>query len=93
MKTALKEQSRTINAWCMYDWSELGLFIDYIPAVFPSYFFGVTGGKDHMVNFLGFTVKNTVLYSYTLSFSFLLVALLNPLLSSIADTKATNFRL
>ena len=88
MKTALeKNNPRTINAWCMYDWSNSVYSLTISTAVFPSYFFGVTGGKDHMVNFLGFTVKNTVLYSYTLSFSFLLVALLNPLLSSIADTK------
>ena len=88
MKTALeKNNSRTINAWCMYDWSNSVYSLTISTAVFPSYFFGVTGGKDHMVDFLGFTVKNTVLYSYTLSFSFLLVALLNPLLSSIADTK------
>lgn len=82
-----KNNPRTINAWCMYDWSNSVYSLTISTAVFPSYFFGVTGGKDQFVDFLGFTVKNTVLYSYTLSLSFLLVALLNPLLSSIADTK------
>lgn len=82
-----KNNKKTINAWCMYDWANSVYSLTISTAVFPSYFFGVTGGKDHSVDFLGFTLKNTVLYSYTLSIAFLVVALLNPLLSSIADTK------
>lgn len=71
----------------MYDWANSVYSLTISTAVFPSYFFGVTGGKDQTVDFFGFTLKNTVLYSYTLSIAFLIVALLNPVLSSIADTK------
>lgn len=35
--------------------------------------------------FFGFEVVNTVLYSYSISFSFLVIAILSPLLSGIAD--------
>jgi UMF1 family MFS transporter len=42
-----------------------------------------------MVHFLGFNFQNTALYNYTLSFAFLIVALISPLLSSIADYRGT----
>ena len=41
-------------------------------------------GNDKL-HFLGLNFKNTELYSYALSLSFLIVAFLSPLLSSIAD--------
>ncbi len=37
------------------------------------------------MNFFGFEIVNSVLYSYLLSFSFLLIAVISPVLSSIAD--------
>src|SRR5690606_34589319 len=44
----------------------------------------VDSGVDQ-VSFLGFTIQNSVLYSYALSFSFLIVALILPLLSGVSD--------
>jgi UMF1 family MFS transporter len=41
------------------------------------------GGE--VVNFMGVQVQNTVLYSYAISFSFLLIVFLSPVLSGIAD--------
>jgi len=51
-------------------------------AVFPIYYSSIT---DPVVEFLGMKISNTVLYAYTISFSFLVVALLSPILSGIAD--------
>jgi UMF1 family MFS transporter len=45
----------------------------------------VTSGNDGMVNFMGTSFLNSSLLSYSLSFSFLIVALLSPILSGIAD--------
>jgi len=39
------------------------------------------------VHFIGRDYNNEALYSYAISFSFLLVALLSPLLAPIADFK------
>lgn len=82
-----KNDKKTVNAWCMYDWANSVYSLTITTAVFPSYFFGVTGGKDHTVNFLGLHINNSVLYTYALSFAFLLVAFQNPFLSAIADFK------
>jgi UMF1 family MFS transporter len=51
------------------------------------YYNSVTQASDgsDTVSFFGWEVINTVLYSYSISFSFLVIALLAPLLSGIAD--------
>jgi len=77
---------RTIRAWCMYDWANSVYNLVITSAIFPIYFKAVTrqNGSDDVL-FLGYTIKNSILYTYALSFSFLIVALILPLLSGIAD--------
>jgi UMF1 family MFS transporter len=54
--------------------------------IFPIYYNAVTS-HDHneTVSFFGMSVRNSVLYSYSISFSFLVLAVLLPVLSGIAD--------
>ena len=80
-----KNDKKTINGWCMYDWANSVYSLTITTAVFPSYFYEITGGKDSSISFFGMDVQNTVLYTYSLTFAFLLVAILNPILSAIAD--------
>ncbi len=78
---------KTIQAWCMYDWANSVYSLVITSAIFPVYYQAVTtgeGGNDS-VTFFGYTIINSVLYSYSLSLSFLLVAPLLPLLSGMAD--------
>jgi MFS transporter, UMF1 family len=77
----------TIRAWCMYDWANSVYSLVITSAIFPVYYQSVTtsiSGSDQII-FLGQTVRNSVLYSYALSFSFLLITPLLPLLSGLAD--------
>jgi UMF1 family MFS transporter len=88
MQTASK---KVINAWSMYDWANSAYNLVITSTIFPAYFEAVTGDGnentiDH-VRFLGRNFVNTSLYNYGLSFAFLIVALISPLLSSIADTR------
>src|SRR6188474_1457658 len=78
--------TKTVRAWYMYDWANSVYSLVISSAVFPIYYKEVTtvNGNDHVV-FAGITIQNSVLYSYALSFSFLLVAVMLPLLSGIAD--------
>jgi len=78
---------RTTNGWCMYDWANSVYSLTITTAVFPIYYEAVTTKSDgsNIVDFLGWSLPNTVLYSYALSASFLIAALLIPLLSGIAD--------
>lgn len=74
----------------MYDWANSVYSLTITTAVFPIYFMKTTtvNGSD-VVHFLGMEFKNSALYSYSISFSFLIVALLSPLLSGIADSSGS----
>ena len=80
-----KGDKKLIGAWAFYDWANSVYPLVITTAVFPLFYGAITGGKDATVHFLGTDWNNTVLYTYTLSTSFLIVAFLSPMLSSIAD--------
>lgn len=81
-----KNNRKTIRGWVFYDWANSVYSLVVTTAIFPVYYNSVTtsAGGD-IVSFFGFYLKNSVLYEYSLSFSFLLIAALAPLLSGIAD--------
>lgn len=78
---------RTVRAWCMYDWANSVYSLVITSAIFPVYYkaVAVTPDGSDQIPFLGFSIKNSNLYSYALSFSFLIVAAILPLLSGMAD--------
>jgi UMF1 family MFS transporter len=77
---------RVIRGWVMYDWSNSVYQLTITTAIFPIYYAAMTHvGDSYTVNFFGAKVINTVLYSWTIAAAFLLVAVLSPLMSSIAD--------
>ncbi len=77
---------KIVNAWSLYDWANSAYSLVITSTIFPIYYSSVTSqGNSDLVYFLGREYKNTALYSYALSFSFLLVALITPVLSGIAD--------
>ncbi len=77
-----KDDEKTINGWAMYDWANSVYSLVITSSIFPIFFENNTTSE---VELFGRTFKNTALYSYTLSASFLIVALISPLLSGIAD--------
>ena len=82
-----KNNKRLINAWASYDWSNSVYNLIVTSAIFPIYYSSATEaafGSD-MVEVFGVTIKNTVLYTYAISFSFLVIVILSPILSGIAD--------
>lgn len=85
-RTPRLNNPRTVRAWYMYDWANSVYSLVIISAIFPIYYKAATsnGGTD-MVSFLGVRILNSNLYSYALSFSFLIVAAIIPLLSGMAD--------
>ena len=83
---------RVTNGWAMYDWANSVYNLVITSTIFPAYFEAVTGDGNpdttiDKVNFLGRTFVNTSLYNYALAFAFLVVAIMSPILSSIADYK------
>lgn len=87
MKISTPSSKKVQNAWAMYDWANSVYSLVITSTIFPVYYNSVTQGIDgsDRVSFFGWEVINTVLYSYSISFSFLVIALLAPLLSGISD--------
>jgi MFS transporter, UMF1 family len=86
MQTAPK---KVVNAWTMYDWANSVYNLVITSTMFPGYYEAVTKNEatNNEVVFLGRTFVNTALYNYALGFAFLVVAIMSPILSSIADYK------
>lgn len=87
MQTA---QKKVVNGWAMYDWANSAYNLVITSTIFPTYFEVVTGDGNKLTNedyvqFLGRTFQNTALYTYALAAAFFIVAVMSPLLSSIAD--------
>ncbi|MGI9531932.1 MFS transporter [Lutimonas sp.] len=82
-----KNNKRLINAWSSFDWANSVYNLIVTTAIFPIYYLGTTqeafGGE--MVEFFGYSIKNSVLYSYAISISFLVIVFISPVLSGIAD--------
>ena len=82
-----KGDKKIIRAWAFYDWANSSYSLVITSALFPIYFHAVTTNNNPggMVHFLGRTFNSDSLQSYSISFAFLLIASISPLLSSIAD--------
>lgn len=83
---------KVINGWAMYDWGNSAYNLVITSTIFPAYYEAVTGdGNDQTLNdtvtVFGREYVNTALYNYALAIAFIVVALLSPILSSIADYK------
>lgn len=88
MQTASK---KVVNGWAMYDWANSVYNLVITTTFFPAYYAAVTGTQNpefkNGISFLGRNFVNTELKDYVLSFGFLIIAFLSPVLSSIADYK------
>ena len=73
---------RIKNGWAFYDWANSVYSLVISTAVFPIYYSSVA---PETVDVFGTDRPSSALYSYTLSISFALVAILSPFLSGIAD--------
>ena len=90
-----KGSSKLIRAWAFYDWANSVYPLVISTAIFPLYYSSITkafSNIDGNVFFLGSNWNPTTPYDYTLSLSFLLVALISPLLSGIADYTGNKLR-
>ena len=87
-----KGSKKLLNAWAFYDWANSVYNLVISSAVFPIFYGALTlvkdeNGKvvDDTVRFLGVDFNNDTLISYVTAAAFLVVSVLSPLLSGIAD--------
>jgi UMF1 family MFS transporter len=87
MQTAPK---KVINGWAMYDWANSVYNLVITSTIFPAYYEAVTGDGNEStivdkIKVGNFEFSNTALYNYILGIAFVIVAILSPILSSVAD--------
>ncbi|GAA3971185.1 MFS transporter [Hymenobacter antarcticus] len=82
-----KDNKRITTGWTFYDWANSVYPLVITSSIFPIYWGSVT--KDinptDMVDFLGFQVPGSSLLTYAISAAFLIIALVSPFLTSLAD--------
>lgn len=87
------------RAWTFYDWANSVYNLVITATIFPIYYKIVTEVRNstgetikNTVNFLGFELKNTTLYDWAIAFSYLVISILIPILSGIADSSNSKKR-
>ena len=80
-----KGSKKDIRAWAFYDWANSVYSLVISTAVFPIYYESVASKSEEPIQIFGQVWNETALYSYSLSISFFVVAILSPILSGIAD--------
>jgi UMF1 family MFS transporter len=73
---------RVINGWAFFDWANSAYYLVISTAIFPIYYLANT---ETEVPFFGGTIENTSLHSFSVTAAYLVLALISPLLSGIAD--------
>lgn len=83
-----KNNPTVTRAWCVYDWANSVYSLVIISTIFPIYYSAVSRDPETestLVSFFGIELQSAVLFSYAVSGSFLLIVLMNPFLTAIAD--------
>jgi len=83
----MRNNKDTIKAWAMFDWSNSAYNLVITSTIFPAYYTIITTTEQNgdKVTFFGSEFTNTALSNYALSAAYLIMALILPVLSSIAD--------
>jgi UMF1 family MFS transporter len=88
----INKNKKAVFGWTMYDWANSVYALAITTAIFPTYFSAISkevalrqDGNFFIVPFLGMEVPSVSLYSYALSFSYFIIAVLSPLFGAIAD--------
>ncbi len=92
MKHLPKGSKKLLNAWAFYDWANSVYSLVIASTIFPIFYGDLTITRNEQgaiindsVHLFGFDFNNDSLISYVTALAFLLVALISPFLSGIAD--------
>jgi UMF1 family MFS transporter len=85
----LKNDKRVIRSWAFFDWANSAYNLVITSTIFPAYYAIITTTPENgdKVSFFGLKFVNTALANYALAFAYLIIVILSPILSSLADNK------
>ncbi|UKM64251.1 MFS transporter [Flavobacteriaceae bacterium GSB9] len=88
MDNLKKGSKKLLNAWAFYDWANSVYTLTIASSIFPIFYsalFVSTVSEIKTVWAFGFEFKSTALITFVTAFTFLVVSVMSPLLSGIAD--------
>lgn len=90
----MQNQKKVHRAWSLYDWANSAYNLVITSTIFPAYYIATTTTeeKGDRVTFLGFEFINSALLNYSIALVYLVIAILSPILSSIADRRGNKKR-
>lgn len=77
-----KNDKRIITGWAFFDWANSAYALVITVAIFPGYFLELT---NDVVNVFGLRMTDSTLYAWSIALAYLVIALISPILSGIAD--------
>ncbi|GGG50074.1 MFS transporter [Bizionia arctica] len=80
-----KGNKKLLNAWAFYDWANSVYTLTIASSIFPIFYSALFFSEIKHINAFGFEFKSTALITFVTAFTFLVVSILSPLLSGIAD--------
>ena len=83
-KSTAKEldNKKVIRAWAFFDWANSAYSLVITTAIFPIYYIAMSPDK---LDVFGVELTNSTVYSFSISFAYVLVAIMGPMLGGIAD--------
>ena len=85
MNILQKGSSKLRNAWAFYDWANSVYTLVIVSAIFPIFYASLFTKTNHNLEVFGITLSNTALITFITALAFLVIAIMSPILSGIAD--------
>lgn len=85
MSDLQKGSKKLLNVWAFYDWANSVYTLVIISAIFPIFYASLFSKSSPDVIVFGLTLTNTALITFITAFAFLVIAIMSPILSGIAD--------
>jgi len=82
MSEIIKNVKKTINAWALFDWANSAYALVISTAIFPIFFIENT---DDIIQIGSISFTNSSLWTFAVSISYIIIALITPILSGMAD--------
>ena len=85
-------KKREIFGWAMYDFANSAFATTILAVIFNQYFARVVAGGERGVNLLGFQLHGASFFTFSISISMAISAVLSPFLGAVADASGTKKR-
>jgi UMF1 family MFS transporter len=80
-----KGSKKLLNAWAFYDWANSVYTLTIVSSIFPIFYSALFISEVKIVTAFGYEFKSTALITFVTAFTFMVVAVISPILSGIAD--------